>query len=383
MLETGVMKNYQDLKIVEIKDKKQLKNFINLPWEIYHNDDNWVPPLKGDMLKTLMGKDNPLFMSGSHTFFMVFNTSQPVGRILVGINEKLNEEKNKSEGYISLFECIHSMEVANLLLRTATSWLKERGIKRIVGPVSPTNGDDNRGLLVKGFDGPPVLMNSYNPSYYPEFFEEYGFTKEMDLYAYYFEPTSIPIERFKKVVNYAMKKFNFRIDKIDLKNLDSETKDIKKILDLSMPDSWEHLTPPSLEELRAEINNLKSLADEDLIYIARSGNEPIGFVVALPDYNQVLKKINGRLWPFGILKFLWYKRKIDGLRAFIQFVVPEFRNKAVNGAIFYRLMIEAKKKNYTYGEGSTIGEMNIESRKSVEKAGGTLYRIYRIYSKEI
>lgn len=383
MLETGVMKNYQDLKIVEINDKKQLKNFINLPWEIYHNDDNWVPPLKGDMLKTLMGKDNPLFMSGSHTFFMVFNNSQPVGRILVGINEKLNEEKNKSEGYISLFECIHSMEVADLLLNTAESWLKERGINRIVGPVSPTNGDDNRGLLVKGFDGPPVLMNSYNPSYYPEFFEGYGFTKEMDLYAYYFEPTSIPIERFKKVVNYAMKKFNFRIDKIDLKNLDSETKDIKKILDLSMPDSWEHLTPPSLEELRAEINNLKSLADEDLIYIARSGNEPIGFVVALPDYNQVLKKINGRLWPFGILKFLWYKRKIDGLRAFIQFVVPEFRNKAVNGAIFYRLMIEAKKKNYTYGEGSTIGEMNIESRKSVEKAGGTLYRIYRIYSKEI
>lgn len=370
----------------EISTKKELMDFINLSCKIYKNDENWVPPLKRDMLKNLMGKDNPLFMSGEHTFFMVYKDDEPVGRILVGINEKLNTKKNKNEGYISLFECIESYEVAELLFNNAMNWLENRKIDRVIGPVSPTNGDDNKGLLVQGFDGPPVLMNSYNPQYYVEYFERYGFTKDRDLYAYHFDPNKLPIERFKKVVNYAMEKFNFRIDKMDLNNLDEEAKDLKKIMDVAMPDSWEDLTPPSLEEITAEINNLKAFADEDFLYIARSNNpsnEPIGFVVALPDYNQVLKKMNGRLFPFGVLKFLWYKRKINGIRAFVQFVVPKFRDKAVNGAIFYQLMIEARRKKFAYGEGSTIGEENLKSRRCVEKAGGNLYRIYRVFGKEI
>lgn len=385
MLDIKEKETVNNFEVREISSKKELKAFIKLPWDLYEKDENWVPPLKGSLMKVLLGKDNPLFMSGSHTFFMIYNNGKAIGRVLVGINEKLNVEKEKNEGYISLFECINSREVAYLLLDTAINWLKDKGTTKVVGPVSPTNGDDTRGLLVEGFDGPPVLMNSYNPPYYPEFFEEYGFIKDIDLYAYYFSADDIPVDRYKRVVNYAMKKFDFRIDKINLKNLNEETKDIKTILDLAMPDSWEHLTPPSLEELTAEINNLKTLADEDLIYIARDNktNNPIGFVVSLPDYNQVLKKMNGKMFPFGVIKFLWYKRKINGLRAFIQFVVPKFRNKAVNGAIFYRLMIEANKKNYTYGEGSTIGEMNIESRRSVENAGGKLYRIYRLYGKDI
>ena len=372
-------------KVYEISSKKDLKAFINLPWTLYQNDKNWVPPLKKDMMNILRGKNNPLFMNGTHTFFMIYDDGQPVGRILVGINEKLNRKKDKNEGYISLFECINSKEAANLLFDAAVNWLKKRKITRVVGPVSPTNGDDSKGLLVRGFNGSPVLMNSYNPPYYPQFFEEYGFIKDLDLYAYHFDPNNVPIERFKKVVGYAMEKFHFKIDKINLKNLKEEAKDIKIIIDLSMPDSWEYLTPPSLAEITAEINNLKPFADKDLIYIARSSktNEPIGFVVAIPDYNQVLKKMNGSMFPLGVIKYLWYKRKIDGLRAFIQFVVPKYRNKAVNSAIFYRLMIEANKKNFTYGEGSTITENNSESKRSVEKAGGKLYRIYRIYGKDI
>ncbi|EOD00734.1 GNAT family N-acetyltransferase [Caldisalinibacter kiritimatiensis] len=373
------------IDIIEVKDKKGLKAFIDLPWELYKDDPNWVPPLKHSMYKTLKGINNPLFMCGPHTFFLAYKDNKPIGRILVGINEKLNKEKNKKEGYISLFESINDKKVAFSLLDQAINWLKERGMNSVTGPVSPTNGDDNRGLLVKGFDGPPVLMNSYNPSYYPEFFDQYGFVKDIDLLAYYFDPNTVPEKKFKRVVEYAMKKFDFRVDKFNFKNLDREIKDMKKVLDVSMPESWEHLTPPSLEELNAEVNALKSFADPDLLYMARSNkdNEPIGFVIALPDYNQVLKKLNGKLLPFGFLKYLWYKHRITGMRIFVQFVVPKFRNKAVNGAIFYKLMVESKRKGYTYGEGSTIGEMNIESRRSVEGAGGQLYRIYRLYKKDI
>lgn len=371
------------VKIQEIEDKKGLKNFIKVPWDLYQSDPNWVPPLKGQLLKTLNGKNNPLFMCGPHTFFMALRDERPVARVMVGINEKLNREKKKKEGYISLFESINDEYTAFSLLEKAQEWLRKRGVETVVGPVSPTNGDDNRGLLVKGFDGPPVLMNSYNPKYYPELFEKFGFTKDIDLYAYYFDSSNLPVERYSKVVKYAMKKFNFQIDRFNVKNIDREIKDIKKVLDVAMPESWQHLTPPSLDEVHAEFNSLKKFMDPDLVYIARAGDEPIGFVVALPDYNQVLKKLNGRLFPIGALKFLWYKRKINGVRIFVQFVVPKFHNKAVNGAIFYQLMLRGREKGYLYGEGSTIAEMNKESIRSVEGAGGKLYRIYRLYRKYI
>lgn len=371
------------IKIVELRDSKKLMTFINLPWTLYKGNPNWIPPLKHDMSKTLSGKNNPLFMCGPHSFFLAIKDDKPVGRILVGINEKLNKEKNKNEGYISLFECINDESAACMLLDAACSWLKCNSITSVVGPVSPTNGDDSRGLLIKGFDGPPVLMNSYNPTYYIDFFEKYGFIKHMDLYAFDIDPNSAPEERFGRVVEYAMKKYNFQIDRFDMNNMEREVQDMKSVLDLSMPESWEHLTPPSVDELRAEVATLKKLADPDLLYMARSGSDPIGFVIGLPDYNQVLKKLNGRLFPFGIFKYFYYKRRITGLRIFAQFVVPKFQKKAVNSAIFHRLMVEGKRKGYTYCEGSTIGEMNIDSIRSVEGAGGKLYRVYRIYRKDI
>lgn len=371
------------LQIKEIKKKQELKDFINLQWEIYKNDPYWVPPLRWPLFQTLQGKNNPLLASGPHTFFLAFSGEQVVGRILVGVNTKLNREKGKKEGYISLFEAVNDENVATALFEAATDWLRQRGLNTVVGPVSPTNGDDNRGILIKGYNGPPVLMNSYNPPYYEKLFTSNGFEKNMDLLAFHLDVEKLDDARYGRIVAYAMKKFNFHIDRFNKKKLEREIRDIKEILDLSMPESWGHLTPPSLEEIRAEIYTLAKFVDPDLVYIARSKGQPIGFVVALPDYNQVLKRLNGRLFPFGFIKYFWYKRKINGARVFIQFVVPKYRNKAVNSAIYHRLMIETRKKGYIYGEGSTIAEMNKESIRSVEGVGGKLYRVYRIYQKAI
>lgn len=372
------------LEILEIKGKAQLKKFIELPWSIYKNDEFWVPPLKRDLLNTLLGKDNPLFMSGEHAFFMAYLNGEAVGRICVGINESLNKKKNVEDGYISLFESIENKEVAFALFDKAVEWLRLRGKTVVKGPVSPTNGDDYKGLLVQGFDGSPVLMNSYNPEYYVRFFEEYGFIKHLDLYAYYHDiNTAVNLERHRKVSEYAMKKYNFHIDTINLKEMDKEMEDIKKVLDIAMPEDWEDLAPPSLEEIRAEGAKLKPMADEDLIFIARSKGRPVGFAIALPNYNEVLKKLNGKILPFGFLKFFWYKRKIKGFRIFIIFVIPEFRKKAVSSAMFYYFYKNGLKKGYKYTEGSTIGETNTAMRADIEKAGAVHYRTYRLYKKEI
>ncbi|QCX33707.1 GNAT family N-acetyltransferase [Caloramator sp. E03] len=371
------------LKIIEIKNKKGFKKFIDLPYDIYKYDKNWIPPLRYDLMNKLVGKNNPLFSSGDHSFFMVYNDNKPLGRICVGINDDLNKKKGINEGYISLFECINDKDVAFLLFDTAVKWLKDRGMNSMRGPVSPTNGDDYKGLLVKGFDGPPVLMNSYNPEYYVKLFEYYGFQKFYDLYAYYYDLSNADFKKYGKVVEFAMKRYNYHIDKIDLKRFDREITDIKKILDISMPMEWEDLTVPSLEDIKAEVKNLKRMVDPDIIVIARSMDTPIGFAVALPDYNQVLKHLGGRLFPFGLFKLLWYKRKINSGRLFIMFVIPEYRKKGVSSAMLYKIFEEGLKKGYIYGEGSTIGETNLAMRRDVEGFGGKHYRTYRIYKKQI
>lgn len=372
------------VQIKPLQTQEELKKFIHLPWKIYQHDNNWVPPLKKKLLEELSGKNNILLMNGPHQFFMAFKNDKPVARILVGVNEKLNQEKKKKEGYISLFESINDQQVCFSLLEEALKWLKKRNIKKVIGPVSHTNGDENRGFLVKGYTGPPVLMNAYNPDYYPELFTQYGFEKYLDFFAYYLDEDLIKDERLKKIVEYAMKRYSFHIDSFDLNNIDREAADLKKIFDRSMPDTWDHLTPPTLQEIKAEINRMKNLIEPEFICIARSKeNEPIGCVWAFPDYNQVLRKLNGQLDMLGLVKFWWYRRKIKGLRLFSQFVIPEYRDKAVNGAIFYRLLLQAKKKKYQYGEASSIGEMNKKSIMTVEKSGGRLYRIYRIYQKDL
>ena len=370
------------------RNKKELMQFINFTWEIYKDDPNWVAPLKSDMLKVFLGLDvSKKFTYGPYTFFMAFENGEPLAGVLVGINEKINLKKNNKTGYFSYFETINSREVVKCLMDHAVNWLNKQGINRLLGPLYPNDDVDNRGLLIEGFDSPPVLMTSYNPTYYQQLLEEYGFKKDADFFAYYCDDFDIARARVDKVASFAMKRYHFRIDRIDLKQVDREAKDIIKVLELIVANSqeeengFEYSSPPSYEEISLEVKKLLPFIDRDLIYIARSGDDPIGFVLALPDYNQVLKKVNGKLLPFGFIKYLWYKNKIDGVRGFAQYVIPRFRNKAVNAAIFQKILLAAEKKKYRYIEGSSINENNLKSRRVFENAGFKPYRIYRVYQK--
>lgn len=326
------------------------REFIRVPWLIYRGDPFWVPPLLQDMRDTLNIKKNPLLKLGPHAFFLAYRDGKIAGRIGVGIDEKLNAAKKRKEGYFTLFESVA----------------------------------DYRGLLISGFGSPPVLMDSYNPKYYVDFFDMYGFEKSFDRFAYWFDLRPPVPERMILGVNYAMQRYQFTVDPIDLKKLDSEMVGIKEIIDRTMPEDWPDMIPPSLEEIRAEAQRLLQVAEPDLIQIARTlDGKPIGFSIALPDYNQVLAHLNGRLFPFGIFKLLWLKRTITGARSFIMFVVPQFQKKGVSGAIYLKTFQAAQKKGYVYGEGSTIGEFNLRMRRDAEGAGGQHYKTYRVYAKNL
>lgn len=378
-------KSYTDnIKISEVVTKAQEKDFIKLPWEIYKNEECWVPPLISDLKKALKGDTNMLGKCGPHTLILAYKNDIPSGRLCVGINEHLNEVKKYKEGYISLFECIEDDKVANALLSYAEKWLKERGMEKIIGPLSLPGGDDCRGFLIDNFKDPTLVMNTYNKEYYNKLFKQYGFYKYLDCYAYKVNLSDGIKERYLNIVPYAMKKYGFRLDKLSKKNIEKDMKDIKEIIDKAMPEEWDDFLPLSDEEIRIMAKQLVPLADPDLIYIARNNDgKPIGFNITLPDYNQILKKMNGKLFPTGFIKFLINKRKINRARFFVLFVIPEYRNKGVSSAIYLNSFKAVVDKGYEFAEGSTIWEYNDVMMRDIEKFGGEKYKTYRIYKKNI
>jgi GNAT superfamily N-acetyltransferase len=373
----------ESLVVKAIQTPQERRLFVELPWSLYKDDPNWIPPLLSDMHATLDPQKNALLRLGPSTFFLAIKGQRPAGRIGCGMDLRLNAAKGNKMGYITLFESVNDYRVTADLFDHATGWLKEQGATTVTGPQSPSNGDDYRGLLIDGFDQPPVLLNSYNPRYYSNFMEEYGFKKQFDRYAYYYDISDGPTERLTRGVALAQKRYGFTVRKIDLKNLVRERAVIKKVLEDSMPD-WPDMIPPSDEELIAEINKLRQLALPDLVlFIEGKDGDCLGFAVALPDYNQVLKHLNGRLFPTGFLKYLWYKRKITGVRMFVLFVTPKGRRRGVSAALYYHTMLNARKLGFTHGEGSTIHEFNRRMNIDAQKAGGKLYKTYRIYQLDL
>ncbi|MBO1263963.1 hypothetical protein J3A84_02760 [Proteiniclasticum sp. SCR006] len=364
--------------------RKEIRDFIMLPFTLYEGDDAWVPPLISDFRKYIMGKNNALQQAGANERVIAYLDGKPCGRLLVGINEELNAYKGLHDGYIALYECIEEEEVSEKLLSYAEDFLRKRGVKKIKGPLSLPGGDDYRGFIIDNFEDPTLIMNTYNKKYYNKQFLDYGFRKYYDCYAYkaYFSRENM--ERLDKIIPYAKKRYRFTVEPLDLKNMDREIRDVKEIILKAMPEEWEDFMPPTDEEIEIIKDQLIPFADPDFVYIARDEHRnPIGFDIALPDYNQVLKKLGGRLFPFGLLKFLYYKRKIDRLRIFTLFVVPEYRKKGVTAAIYYEGLKRGVERGYQFAEGSTIWEYNKAMMNDALGFSDEPYKTYRIYYKDL
>ncbi len=357
--------------------------FISLPWTLYHDDPNWVPPLIMDMKNTLNPKKNALLRLGPNCFFLALRNDKVVGRLGVGMDNRLNRAKRQKLGYFTLYESIEDFRVTEVLFNFALQWLRNQGARAVTGPQSPSNGDDYRGLLIDGFESPPVLLNSYNPPYYADCLEQYGFLKQFDRFAYYYDLNNVPLERLARGVNLAQKRYGFQIRSIDLKNISNEILVIKGVVDQAMPD-WPDMIPPSIAELQAEAEKLKQLAVPELVLFAEnSEGECLGFSISLPDYNYVLSHLNGILFPIGVFKYLYYKQKITGIRMFALFVTRLGRRRGVSAALYYHTIVNARKLGYQYGEGSTIHEFNRRMNLDAVKAGGKHYKTYRIYQKDL
>lgn len=373
------------IDIIRVNDVKSYKKFAMFPFSLYKKEEPWVAPIISDYMKYIKGVNNNLGEAGPYELIIAEKEGQTLGRLIVGIDNELNKYHGLKVGYISEFECINDFEVAKKMLDYAFLFLKERGMTLVKGPLSIPGGDDKRGFIIDKFSESPSVLNTYNKKYYNDLFLEYGFEKYFDCYAYKATVEDMNIERYKKVFTYAMEKFDFHLDKINLKEgIKKDSQDIKEIIEKSMPKEWKDFMPLSQREIDLVVAQLKPYADRDLIFIARNGEgEPIGFNISLPDYNEILKRLRGRILPFGFLKFLYYKNKINRVRMFVLFVIPEYRKKGVTGAIYYKSFMEGVAKGYNTLEGSTIWEYNKEMIADIEKFGGKKDITYRIYQKEI
>ena len=366
---------------VEILEQKRaaLRPFVMLPFQLYKEDPNWVAPLIGEQLRALCQPQE-----GPRRFFLVYDGNQPVARVMAGIDERLNERLNRKCGYFSLFECAQRPDYARTALDAACSYLREEGMDTVIGPVSAGVDDFGKGILVEGFNGPPVLFNPYNPSYYADYLEKCGFAKHRDHLAYFMRMDEFDQHALEEIVPRAKKRFGFRVERVQWTKENEERilQNAGRVIRESFPPEWEW-NVPTYGDLRREAKALRRYYCPEMTAMAYAGNRPIGLVLSFPDYNQVLKKMKGRLLPIGWLRFLLGKGKIRGARCSLQVVVPEYQHKGVNTAMFYEAYLGAKALGIQWVEGSTVDETSVASIANTEKLASHLYRVYRQYEKSL
>lgn len=366
------------LKVEIVKTKKDFNDFLKLPWRIYKDDKYWVPPLLLDVKSMFNKQKNPFFQHAEIEIFIAKKENEVVGRIVAIVDKNHNNFQNEKAGFFGFFEVIENFEVAKLLFDTAKEWCFKKDMKILRGPANFSSNDE-WGLLIEGFDLPPMVMMTYNPVYYIEFIEKYGFRKEKDLFAYYLSTTIEIPERIKRIVEYVKKKENITVRYLDKKNFNKEIAIIKNIYNSAWQKNW-GFVPMTDAEFDYMAEKLKPLVVSELIIFIEVNKEPVGVCIAIPNYNEVLAKLNGKLGPIEIIKFMYYKNKIKDTRLLVLGVKKEFQGKGFNALMMLEVFNSAKRLGYRGGELSWILEDNKLIIKDIESMSGKLYKKYRIYA---
>ncbi len=362
--------------------KNEMGKFLRLPFRLYKNDSNWVPPLFSEMRAMLDTDKNHFLRSSAPAYFMAFRGRKAVARVLAGYHVPMSEKTGVPNGYFALFAA-EDEESGLAVMEAAAAYCKSLGATRFFGPQSPTDGEEERALLIEGFGFPPVLYTAYNPEWYRNVFEKFGMAKFNDLLAFLLEADKLPLDRFRRIVHFAEQRYGFHADRIDFSHLGNELRDIQQVLSGAALDDWDSGVP-TWELIEQTAGAMKSMADPDFVYIVRTNEgRPIAFVVSIPNYNEALIHMNGRMLPFGIIKFLYWRKRISSLRILMQFSVKDFEGKGAVSSAYLAIMEKAIEKGYRWGEASTIGEENIRSLQAVEGAGGRVYRRFRWYEKAL
>jgi GNAT superfamily N-acetyltransferase len=368
-----------EVKITEVESSGQLNEFIKLPYRLYAGDKNFVPPLMVERKEFFDRKQNPFYRTARTRLFLAHRDGELVGRVATCISYRHNEYHNEQTGFFGFLDTIDDEQVAHSLLKVAMIELKKAGMDRMRGPMNFTTNHE-AGFLIEGFDSPPVVMMTYNYPYQAALAESFGLKKVMDLLAYKLPTTHVTSDRVSKVVERQTKRLKVKIRTLNMNNFLAEVRMIKEIYNAAWARNW-GFVPMDSDEFDHLAKNLKQIVDPDIIIIAELDGKPAGFALALPDINQALIRLNGRLLPFGLLKLLWHtkvRNKIDQCRLLTFGVLPEYRNRAIDMMLYMECHKRCIEKGYKWGELSWILENNDGMRHGVEQMQAKVYKRYRI-----
>lgn len=374
-----------DIKIKEIQTKRDRITFIKSQWLFYQNDPNWVPPMIRDRYKLIDTENNPFYKHSELRLFLAYCRNEIVGRIAGIINHNHNSTHNDKTAFFGFFDCINDTDVAKKLLESVENWLYQKGFDTVIGPTNPSINDEI-GMLVDGFDSPPILMMTYNPRYYNDLLENCGYSKAKDVYAYLLEPSTFINEKAVRMQEIIKKRYEIVISEVDLKNKTQFKKDVqtlKEIYNSAWVPNWGFVKWTD-EEFDYIAKDLKMIAEPKLALIVEAKSKIAGFGLALPNINECLIYNRSGSTIGALFHILTKKRNIKFIRIIALGIMPEFQKKGIDAILYYELGTRAINLGYRFGEASWILEDNeMMNRALTSTMGGKVYKTYRLYQKKL
>src|SRR4051794_38043560 len=372
------------VQIRPVRSRKELDTFIKLPFRLYRGEPNWVPPLIYDRRQFLDRAKNPFFEHGEAEYFLAWRDGRAVGRITSQVDFNLHAFQDNRWGQFGFFDAEDDQEVATALVDAAQAWVTAKSCDRLVGPFDFTTNDEC-GVLVEGFDRLPVVLMNWTHRYYPRLLEGAGLTKAMDTLMWSLDVVN------REAVHPAIWEMAAKVATehgitcrgMRKKDLEAEVGRFLEVYNEAWERNWGFVPLPE-SEVRHYAKQLRPLLDENWAMVAETKDGRVaGAALSLPDFNQAFRHMNGRLFPIGWAKFLYYRRKIDRVRVFALGVKREFQHTGV-AAKFYEMHYDAAERTpQSKGETGWILETNKPMNRAMEGMGGEVVCRYRIFEREI
>jgi GNAT superfamily N-acetyltransferase len=373
------------IEVSEVTGRGARNAFIKFPWQIYADDQAWVPPLIIERKAFLNRKRHPFYRHGDAALFLARKNGKIAGRIMASDDPNYNALHQTNVGCFGLFECTDNRDVAAALFQAAAGWLQKKGRTEIMGPIDYST-NYVCGLLIEGFQFPPTILTAHNPPYYCGLIESCGFSKVKDWYAWWFADPSQAVAHLRRIATRVQGRWPITIRPANLKDLRSESRRLREIFNQAWQKNW-GFVPFTEEEIEFMARELKPLIVPEFAWIAEIGDEPVGFTLCLPDVNVVLRELNGRLTrfglPIGLVKVLLYKKRAQKGRLIALGVVEKYRRAGIAERLVLRVMEETMIKRGITGELSMTLEDNFMINRFLEAIGARRYKTWRIYSKSI
>ena len=372
-----------EIKISEVSRRRDRDAFIKFQWRIYANDPVWVPPLIIERKTFLDRKRHPFYRHGDAALFLARQNGEIVGHIMASDDPNYNSLHQSNVGCFGLFECIDDRNVAAALFQAAVNWLRQKGRSEMMGPIDYST-NYVCGLLIDGFQFAPTILTAHNPPYYRELIEGCGFTKAKDWYAWWFADPAKAVTHLRRFAERVRRRWPVTIRSANLKNIREESRRLRQIYNQAWEKNW-GFVPFTEAEFEFMTREMKPLLVPEFAWIAEMGNEPIGFTLCVPDINVALRHLNGRLtrfgFPIGLIKLLFYKRRIRKGRLIALGVIEKYRRAGVAEMLVLRVMEETMIKRGITGELSMTLEDNFMINRFLETIGATKYKTYRIFKR--